>query len=67
MEIDDIRGLTDDELATELDDTRRALMNLRFREATMQLVNVNELRQARKRIARIETVRRERDLAQAAR
>ena len=67
MEIDDIRGLTDDELATELDDTRRALMNLRFREATMQLVNVNELRQARKRIARIETVKRERALAQAAR
>ncbi len=67
MEIDDIRGFTDDELNTELDVTRRALMNLRFREATMQLVNVNELRRARKRIARIETVKRERDLARAAR
>jgi large subunit ribosomal protein L29 len=66
MEIDDIRGLTDDELSTELDDTHRELMNLRFREATMQLVNVNEIGKARKRIARINTVTRERELANTA-
>jgi large subunit ribosomal protein L29 len=66
MEIDDIRGLTDDELSAELDDTHRELMNLRFREATMQLVNVNEIGKARKRIARINTVTRERELANTA-
>jgi large subunit ribosomal protein L29 len=66
MGIDDIRGLTDDDLATELDDTHRELMNLRFQEATMQLVNVNEIRRTRKRIARINTVMRERELAKAA-
>ena len=63
MEIDDLRALTDDDLGTELDETRRALMNLRFRAATMQLANVNEIRRARKRIARISTVIRERELA----
>ena len=34
MEIDDIRTLTDDELQSELHDTHRELMNLRFRAAT---------------------------------
>ena len=63
MEINDLRALTDDDLGTELDETHRALMNLRFRAATMQLANVNEIRRARKRIARINTVIRERELA----
>lgn len=65
MEIDDIRALTDEELQEDLDATHRALMNLRFRIATLQLANVNEIRKARKRIARIHTVVRERELARA--
>ena len=40
-------------------------MNLRFRAATMQLANVNEIKKAKKRIARINTVARERELARA--
>lgn len=63
MEIDDLRALTETELRKELEDTHRGLMNLRFRAATMQLSNVNEIRQSRKRIARINTVLRERELA----
>ena len=62
MEIDDIRAMTDEDLVVELDDSRRGLMNLRFRAATMQLANVNEIRKSRKRIARINTVLREREL-----
>ena len=65
MEIDDIRGMTDEELADELDSVNRELMNLRFRTATMQLANVNEINKARKRIARVLTVQRERELARA--
>ncbi len=63
MEIDDLRALTESEIEKELEDTHRELMNLRFRAATMQLVNVKEIRKARKRIARILTVQRERELA----
>ena len=66
MEIDDIRAMTDQELREELDATQRSLMNLRFRVTTMQLANVNEIRKARKRIARINTVMRERELAKSA-
>ncbi len=65
MEIDDIRGMTDDELSDELDSVNRELMNLRFRTATMQLANVNEISKARRRIARVLTVQRERELARA--
>ena len=65
MEIDDIRAMTDEELSKELDATRRELMNLRFRVATMQLANVNEINKAKTRIARINTVTRERELARA--
>ena len=62
MEIDDIRALSDEELEEELDDSQRGLMNLRFRVATMQLNDVNQIRSARRRIARIKTVMRERAL-----
>ena len=63
MEIDDIRSMTDEELNDELNATHQALMNLRFRVATMQLPNVNEIKSAKTRIARINTIIKERELA----
>jgi large subunit ribosomal protein L29 len=66
MEIDDIRALADGELETELVEARRELMNLRFRVATMQLSNVTEIRKVKRRVARIMTITRERELARAA-
>ena len=62
MPIDDIRSMSPDDLATELYDSRRELMNLRFRAATMQLSNVNEIGRTKKRVAQILTVMREREL-----
>ncbi len=65
MEIDDLRALVDEDLATELEEAHRELMNLRFRVATMQLANVTQVKQVRKRIARINTIMTERELAKA--
>ncbi|MDA0595987.1 MAG: 50S ribosomal protein L29 [Chloroflexi bacterium] len=62
MRISDVRELNDTELVKELGDQERALMNLRFRKATMQLTNTNELANTRKAIARIKTVIRERSI-----
>ena len=62
MRISDVRELNDTELVKELGDQERALMNLRFRKATMQLTNTNELGNTRKSIARIKTVIRERSI-----
>ena len=60
MQITEVRELNDSELEKELTEQERALMNLRFRKATMQLTNTNELGNTRKTIARIKTVIRER-------
>ena len=60
MQITEVRVLSDSELEKELTEQERALMNLRFRKATMQLTNTNELGNTRKTIARIKTVIRER-------
>ena len=60
MRISEVRELDDTELGKELGDQQRGLMNLRFRKATLQLSNTNELKNARKTIARIKTVVRER-------
>ena len=62
MRINEVRELNDAELDKELSDQERALMNLRFRKATLQLTNTNELANTRKTIARVKTVVRERKI-----
>jgi|TARA_Y100000310_G_C20528444_1_gene737269 large subunit ribosomal protein L29 len=64
-EIDDIRLMNDEDISDEFESTQKELMNLRFRSATMQLVNVNEIRLAKKKIARIKTVIREREIVKS--
>lgn len=66
MAVDDLRAMTDEDLSSELEDSRRELMNVRFQSATKQLANVHELRKIRKRIAQISTIARERELAKTA-
>ena len=65
MQINEVRELNNVELHRELEDQQRGLMNLRFRKATMQLTNTNELAIARKTIARIKTVIRERQITES--
>lgn len=62
MQISEVRELKNDELQKELDGQQRALMNLRFRSATMQLSDFTEIRKTRRSIARIHTVLREREI-----
>lgn len=62
MAVDDLIGMADQELVDELYDTRRELMNLRFRAATMQLSDVNQIKKTKKRVAQILTVMRQREL-----
>ena len=63
VRIQEIRTLSSEELKKRLDDSYRELLNLRFRLVTRQLTNPNEIRNVRKKIARIKTVLRERELA----
>lgn len=65
MKVKDIRDLTDDELAKRLEEAKEELFNLRFQLATGQLDNGLKIRDARRQIARVQTIRRERELAAA--
>jgi large subunit ribosomal protein L29 len=56
-----LRDLTDDELQGKLAETRQELFNLRFQAATGALENSARLRLAKREIARILTIQRERE------
>lgn len=62
MEVHEIRNLTDQQLREELTNSYKELMNLRFRAATNQLTDTNQPRKARRNIARLLTIMREREL-----
>jgi large subunit ribosomal protein L29 len=58
MKIDDVRGLTPDQLAEQLINLKKEQFNLRFQRATGQLEKTHRVDQVRKDIARIKTVLR---------
>ena len=62
MKVKDIRALGDGELKKQLEEAHKELFDLQFRAATKQLKNHRELPQTRKKIARLETVAKERQL-----
>ena len=57
-----IRTWDDAKLDQEINEAYRALFTLRFQHASRQLENYRELRNARRHIARLRTIRRERQL-----
>jgi large subunit ribosomal protein L29 len=63
MDMDEIRELKTPELEGKLDDAREELFKLRFQFRTGQLTDYSRLRVARRAIARMATVLRERQLA----
>jgi large subunit ribosomal protein L29 len=63
MRARELHDLTDDELAQKLADTRQELFNLRFQSATGALENPARIKLAKREIARILTVRHERELS----
>jgi ribosomal protein L29 len=60
--IETTRALADDRLKEEEFNTRLEIMNLRFKISTHQLSDAGELRNAKRRLAHILTVQREREL-----
>jgi large subunit ribosomal protein L29 len=62
LKVTEIRTLTTESLKEKLNESHRELFNLRFRLATKQLANHREINSVKKRIARIQTVMREREL-----
>lgn len=65
MSLLEMRELTDEELMETLAELKEEQFNLRFQVATNQLDNTSRIKAVKKEIARILTVLRERELADA--
>ena len=62
MKYDSLVGMSDEQLALTLLDTEKHLFKLRFQSATDRLETPSEIRKAKRDIARVKTVQREREL-----
>ncbi|MFO1089856.1 MAG: 50S ribosomal protein L29 [Hyphomicrobiales bacterium] len=65
MKPQDVRALSDDQLADELVKLKKEQFNLRFQRASGKVENTSRVRQVRRDIARIQTVQVERKSKQA--
>ena len=62
MKAEKIRDMTDQEIEQQIQNLRKELFNLRFQLATHQLHNSARVKLVRKDIARLLTIKREREL-----
>ena len=64
LSVEDIRRMTADQMDDEVLKLKKERFNLRFQRATGQLENTSRLREARRDIARIKTIARQKKLAE---
>jgi large subunit ribosomal protein L29 len=64
MEAQEIRKLSTTDIQKRLEDAREEHFNLRFQRASGQLEDYSQLRRVRRTIARLETILREREIAE---
>jgi len=65
MKIKELRALDSDELRNQLDQANKEMMNLRFQFTMGQQNDTSRLRIARRNVARIRTLLREREIEAA--
>lgn len=65
MKAEEIRALSTEEINVRLDEAREELMNLRFQQATGELLDATRLKHTRKLISRCLTILREREMMTA--
>jgi large subunit ribosomal protein L29 len=63
MKAEEIRTLTEDQLADEVAKLKKEQFNLRFQKATGQLENTARVRTVRRTIAQLKTAQRQKALA----
>lgn len=63
MELEEMRGLSDADIAQEITNQREEWRNLRFQNALGRLTTFHQVRLVRKTIAQLMTIQREREIA----
>ncbi len=61
MKTAEYRGMSDEQLALSLKEVIKNLFHLRFQSATERLETPSEIRKAKREVARIKTIQRERE------
>ena len=59
----EIRDLSNEELLSKIEEAKQELFNLRFQQATGSLEKPSRIHELRKLVARMKTIKRERELA----
>ena len=62
MKISEIRALSEEDMKKQLAESEKEMLGLNFKLATKQLVNHRQIPEARRKIAKIKTVLREKEL-----
>lgn len=62
MKPQEIRELSSEELDKKIEESRKELFNLRFQMATSQLENTSRVKTVKKDIARLLTIKHEREI-----
>ncbi|MEQ8283085.1 MAG: 50S ribosomal protein L29 [Parvibaculum sp.] len=65
MKASEVRDMTPDQLDDELVKLKKTQFNLGFLGASGQLEKIHQMRQVRRDIARVKTIQRQREAAQA--
>jgi large subunit ribosomal protein L29 len=65
MKSAEMRAMTEEQLGLQLKETISNLFRLRFQSATERLETPSEMLKARREVARIKTIQREREIAAA--
>lgn len=63
MKVEEIRALSDQDIAEEIEKHHEEWRNLRFQNALGRLTGFHQLREVRRAIARLKTVQTEREIA----
>ncbi len=63
MKTEELHTMSDEQLALTLKDTIKNLFHLRIQSATERLETPSEIKKARRDVARIKTIQRQRELA----
>ena len=56
----DVRNLSDSEISEKIENLRKELFDLRFKQATRQLTTTHRFKEARNELARLLTISKER-------
>ncbi|MDD5835672.1 MAG: 50S ribosomal protein L29 [bacterium] len=64
MKVNELRKLTNEDLANKITESKKELLDLRFKQSTGSLEKPSKIHELRKDVARMKTILRERELSE---